>query len=276
VSALAPPRRRIFGVDFSGARDAGKLIWVCEGAPALDGALTLRSCAPVRELPSSGKDLQTALRSLVAFIASVADGAFGCDFPFSLPARLSTGLSWQDYVAGFKKRFPDPDAFQRQCTTLAGGRELKRQTDRDAKVPYGAYNRRLYRQTFHGIGGVLAPLLAAGAATVPPMQLALPGRPVLLEICPASTLKRLGLYGETYKGAKPLHRAARQAVLEGLVAAGKLTAPAPSLTERMLADRGGDALDAAVAAIACAEAIAVPGYDRARDDAELFEGRVYW
>jgi hypothetical protein len=269
-------RRRVFGVDFSGAANAGDLIWVAEVAAAPDGRCSLLACRPARELPGGGRERAAALAALVRLVAAAGDAAFGCDFPFGLPARLSPGLGWAGFVQGFAARFADADAFRAGCMAEAGGRELKRPTDIESRVPFGAWNIRLYRQTFHGIAGVLAPLLAADAARVAPLQRARPGMPVLLEICPASTLRRLGLYGRPYKGPASAHRAARQAILAGLQAAGLLAPPPADLAARLVEDRGGDALDSAVAAIACAAAIAVPGYDLARDDAELFEGRVYW
>jgi hypothetical protein len=274
VSALAPPRRRIFGVDFSGARDAGKLIWVTEAAAEADGRLKLLSCRPARELPGGGRTLPDALHALKHLIASTRSGAFGCDFPFSLPQRLSEGLEWRAFVQAFPQRFAEPATFRGACMAAADGRELKRRTDGEAKVPFGTYNLRLYKQTFHGIGGLLAPLL--GRVAVPPMQAEDSALPVLIEICPASTLQRLGLYGPPYKKSSTAHRAARQAILDGLIAAGKLLPPPAALGERILGNRGGDAVDSVVAAVACADAIAVPGYDRPRDDLERFEGRVYW
>jgi hypothetical protein len=265
--------RRVFGVDFSGADNAGDLIWIAEVAPFAGGRTSLLSCRPARELPGGARDRATALAALARLITTSSHAAFGCDFPFSLPAALSLGQEWAAFVAGFPGRFADADAFRADCMARGGGRELKRPTDRETQVPFGAYNIRLYRQTFHGIGGLLAPLL--GRVAAPPMQPALPDRPVLLETCPASTLRRLGLYGRSYKGPAAIHRAHRQGILDGLVDAGLMEPPAPALAERLMADRGGDALDSAVAAIACAGAIAAPGYDQPRDAAERFEGRVY-
>jgi hypothetical protein len=273
LSRRASAGRRVFGVDFSGAGNAGDLIWIAEVGPAPGGRAALLSCRPARELPGGGRDRAPALAALVRFIAAAGHAAFGCDFPFGLPATLWPGLDWAAWVASLPGRFADADAFRSDCMARAGGRELKRPTDREAQVPFGAWNIRLYRQTFHGMAGVLAPLLDRVA--VPPMQPAVPGRPVLLEICPASTLRRLGLYGRPYKGAAPGHRANRAAILDGMIAADLLAPPGAALVDRLVGDRGGDALDSVVAAVACARAIAAPGYDRPRVAAELLEGRVY-
>ena len=75
----------------------------------------------------------------------------------------------------------------------------------------------------------------------------------LLEICPASLLKRIGLYDTPYKHKTPEARGARKRILE---AAELGLAPAkhgahsvrvtmsPQLREVVLAQSGGDALDA--------------------------------
>jgi hypothetical protein len=270
-------RRRIFGVDFSGAVDAGKLIWLAEARPDADGSVELLSCRPASALPGSAADRARCLTALVEFIAAQGDAAFGCDFPFSLPLQLAGGAAWIDYLDVFGRRFADADAFRAACQASAG-RELRRATDREARVPFCAYNIRLYRQTFHGIAGVLAPLAVSGRAAVLPMQPATAGRPLLLEICPASFLRRLGLYGKfgPYKGAAASRYAARQRLLDALVDAGLLASPGADLRRTLLDNRGGDALDSAIAAIACLRALHEPGFDRPRTSDEAFEGRVYF
>ena len=45
---------RILGVDFSGASDAGRKIWIAEGRPDGSGALELLSCVAAIDLPVSG------------------------------------------------------------------------------------------------------------------------------------------------------------------------------------------------------------------------------
>ena len=271
-------RPRLIGVDFSGAAKAGSLIWLAEAAPQRDGRLALLSCRPASDLPGAAPERDRCLAALVDHVADQADAAFGCDFPFSIPLPLAQGAAWADYVGGFARRFADADAFRAACMNAAAGRELRRPTDREARVPFCAYNIRLYRQTYHGIAGLLAPLVAGGRAAVLPMQPAAAGRPLLLEICPASFQRRLGLYGKygPYKGAAPACRAARARLLDELIAARLLAPPAAELRETLLDNRGGDALDSAMAAIACRRALEEPGVDRPRTRDEAFEGRVYF
>jgi len=274
---LTLARPRIFGVDFSGAVEAGNLIWLAEARPAGDGALELLSCFPASALPGSAADRARCLAALVEFIAAERDAAFGCDFPFSLPLELGDGVAWVEYLDGFARRFADAEDFRLACHVRAG-RELRRVTDREARVPFCAYNIRLYRQTFHGIAGVLAPLAVSGRAAVLPMQPAAAGRALLLEICPASVLRRLGLYGRfgPYKGAASSCREARRLLLKALIDGGLLAPPGPALRRTLLDNRGGDALDSAIAAVACHRALREPAFDRPRTASEAFEGRVYF
>jgi len=274
---LTVARSRFFGVDFSGATGAGNLIWLAEARPGPGGTVELLTCRPASALPGSAADRSQCLASLVEFIAAEPDAAFGCDFPFSMPLPLGGGMPWIAYLEHFARRFADADSFRASCQSVVEG-ELRRATDREARVPFCAYNIRLYRQTYHGIAGLLAPLAIAGRAAVLPMQSAVPGRPLLLEICPASFLRRLGLYGRfgPYKGAAPSCHAARERLLDAVIDAGLLAPPAAGLRRTLLDNRGGDALDSAFAAIACHRALQEPGFDRPRTPEEAFEGRVYF
>ena len=240
-------RSRLIGVDFSGARDAGKHIWVALGSQA-NGRLDLESCIPAMELPGGAPDRAAALSALVGFLIGERNAAAGLDFPFSLPERFITEESWEDYLRVFAARYPTPEAFREDCRGQANGRELKRRTDVEARVPFCVYNLRLYRQTHAGMAEVLLPLLETGAARILPMQRPAAGRTTIAEICPASILKAEGLYAP-YKGRGPALRDSRHGLLGALVARGMLRVPRPALAERIVEDRGGDALDAVLAAI---------------------------
>jgi hypothetical protein len=84
-------------------------------------------------------------------------------------------------------------------------------------------------------------------------------RPWVLEICPASTLKREGLY-MSYKDGPYEHRAARECILERLEAASALSISTPAVREAVLDDRGGDALDSVIAALATFRALRDPAH----------------
>jgi hypothetical protein len=264
---------RFFGVDFSGAADAGRRIWIAEIAAEPD-ALRVLSCCPAVELPGAPRGRDEAHAALVAHIAGAGEATFGLDFPFSLPTQLLDAESWTDFATQLAARFPDALAFQRDCARKADNRELRRDTDRAAKVPWCAYNLRLYRQTWHGIRDVLAPLVAADAARVCPMQPPTPGKPVLLEICPASALKRLGLY-RSHGGYKTMAGTAeRAALLEAVTAHWRLAVP-PAIRDRIIANSGGDALDSVIAAAVAADVTRRGLSFHAADRTQALEGMVY-
>lgn len=264
---------RFFGVDFSGAVDAGRRIWIAELAAEPD-ALRVLSCHPASELPAAPRNRDAAHAALVEHLAGLGDAVCGLDFPFSLPTQLLGAESWTDFATRFAARFPDALAFRHECVRLADGRELRRDTDRMAKVPWCAYNLRLYRQTWYGIRDVLAPLVAADAARVCPMQPPAPGKPVLLEICPASALKRLGLY-RRHAGYKIAAGAPRRAALLDAVAAHWRLAVPAAIRARIITNSGGDALDSVVAAAVAADVSRRGLPFRAVDRTQALEGVVY-
>ena len=248
-------RRRAYGVDFSGAADAGRRIWIAEGAKPR-GALHIEACYPAEDLPGSGSNRDQALSALRDLIQREGDSAFGLDFPFGLPGELLKEATWEDFVRAFPQRYAAAHEFRSGCRAAARGRELRRATDRKAHTPFAPYNLRIYRQTFFGIRDLLAPLVVNQAACVLPMQPALPGKPWIIEICPASLLKREGLYFP-YKGTARTHRAARARIVEHFEHRGALI-PVPEVRRTILADANGDALDSVLAALATARALRNP------------------
>lgn len=263
-------RDRVAGVDFSGARAAGKNIWVAEGAVTPAG-VKIEALQRASDLPGGANAFDAAITALVDHVATLTDHVIGFDFPFSLPVDLIAEKSWPAFAGGFAKDFADPDQFRDHCRAQTNGREFKRATDTEARVPWCAYNLRLYRQTWAGIRHVLFPLIDQHDARVIPMQTPLRGKPLLAEICPASTLKAEGLY-VPYKGRSEDLRAARANILRN-VTRRKLLAPVRGkLRETILNNPGGDALDAVLSAIAAAR-IENP---EPRNALDRIECRVYF
>ena len=267
-------RSRVLGVDFSGARDAGNKIWIAEGIVTANG-VEIYSCKRARDLPGGAVDLDRALRALVEHLAGKTDALAGLDFPFSLPRELIADPSWNVFVLEFAKQHSTPESFRDDCTRRAGGRELKRRTDVEARVPFSAYNLRLYRQTYWGIRDVLYRFITNHSARVIPMQSPRVGVPVIAEICPASILKREGLYF-SYKGRGPLLREARRSIVDGLINRRVLQPPSEITLSLLLDDTGGDALDAVIAAIGAARVAVDPEAMTPRDDLDRIEARVYF
>jgi hypothetical protein len=258
---------KIYGIDFSGARYAGRTIWIASGT-VRKKRLEIHSCRRASELVRSATRREKCLPALRKFIEGETDGVFGLDFPFGIPRELMREKNWRDFILSFRRRFPSAELFKIRCFKEAGNRELKRATDREAETPLCVYNIRLYRQTYFGIRELLLPMVQKDTARVLPMQRSKKGKPVILEICPASTLKNLGLSG-AYKGKERRHRVARGEILEALEKTGELVLTDRDITRAVLGDTGGDALDSILAAFAASRGKSACGTSRS------VEGCVY-
>ena len=266
--------RRFVGVDFSAAADGGRKTWIACGRPD-SGALVVDDARPAADLPGSGAAPAAFLPALRRWLAGQAAALVGCDFPFALPLALMADADWAAFATGLARRHPDPEAFRQACRGQAGGRELKRRCDREARTPFSAYNLRLYRQTYRGITGLLAPLSADPRIGVAPVLRAETADVLLAEICPASTLKRLDLY-RPYKSRAAAARAHRAVILARLKHAG--VAPTRAIADLAVADAGGDLLDAMIAAYAAWHTAATDpsALARPRDEVDRREARVYF
>ena len=234
----------IHGIDWSGAVDAGRHIWIATCQRTRDG-LRVDALRRGEDLPGSARARDVCIAALLEWIRAQGSCAIGLDFPFGLPNVLVEDADWTRFALNFPRRFSCAQAFRDWCNQRTGGRELKRLTDREARTPFCPYNLRMYRQTYWGIAAVLAPLVAQQAAVALPMQERRRGVPWLLETCPASALKEKGVY-TPYKGNTNRHRAQRSRILRSLEKDG-LQIP-PRLARSALKDSAGDALDAVVAA----------------------------
>ena len=252
-------QERVYGVDFSGGKQAGKKIWIAQAVPYRRG-IVVEDCAPATEFLECAADRSETLAALRRFIAGAESAAFGCDFPFSLPRELMAAESWAEFVAEFPDRYGTESEFRERCLATAvdtvGRKELRRQTDVEARAPFCAYNLRIYRQTYYGIRDVLGPLVADNAVNIPPLHYSEDDAPWVMEVCPASTLKASGLYG-SYKDARGSVDA-RESILLALKDSGRVTFGNGDVRQRVLEDRQGDALDSVIAADATFRAIADP------------------
>jgi hypothetical protein len=261
---------RVLGIDFSGASDAGAKIWVAT-AQRQDGPLVIEDCRPAMQLPAGARAPREALAALRAHIIAEADTIAGCDFPFSLPADLVKARDWRHFALDFKQRYPTPLDFHDLCHQATGGIETKRRTDREDRTPFNSFNLRLYRQTWWGIGHLLAPLVAQKQAIIWPQMPKRPRRPLLIEVCAACSLIRLDHY-PSYKGRLLKHRRARAGILDLLIARDWLAPPKRRLRSLLLDNTGGDALDAVIGAVAVNRA----DLSRKPDRIDRLEGRVFY
>ena len=263
-----PPFRTAFGVDFSGAKRAGKTAWVAEvrldgGRPALTGL------APLGRL--AGDDARgPALAWLADRIARSESALWAMDFPFGLPIELFPSPRADGSPSGRPAQLDavrtwdgGAYAFGLQCVARAketcGVMHPRRLTDVEAKAPFDCTHYRIIYQTFHGMRDVLGPLERTPNTCALPFQWRkLPrAKRVLVECCPASVLKRRGLPHRNYKQAnggrlERFRLRNRQAILAWLEARCSVSR---HYRRVMLTDPGGDALDALLCAVGGLDAV---------------------
>jgi len=261
--------RFIYGIDFSGAKDAGNKIWIAKGTP--DGErLLVSECLRASDLVNSRKELDACLSALLDLIKCNPNAIFGFDFPFGIPAPFVKEKTWENFVLAFPNRYESPSAFREACRKADGGHELKRRTDKENHTPFSPYNLRLFKQTYYGISKVLFPLIRDRNACVLPFQVPDNNKPWILEICPASSLKHLmGKRTPSYKGSKQFHEENRRQILADMIKAGVSFGKNAEIKGKIIADKGGDALDSVIAAIAVFSAIQ-------NQDALIPDDNGYW
>lgn len=73
---MSETRDHVYGVDFSGAKNAGKHIWIAGGVIQGD-ALRIDTCRRADRLPKSSTRRDECLAALHAFIVDKSESAFG-------------------------------------------------------------------------------------------------------------------------------------------------------------------------------------------------------
>jgi len=195
---------RVLGVDFSGASDAGRSLWLTE-ARCTDAGMIVEDC--YRAADEWGPHREDAHAGLQSRLTAGFD-VVGLDFPFSLPQALldeHCDGEWAGLIEWLTLDGPeDPDTFASTCRSTArehtgdGTASLRRETDlrRAALCPY---DRMVQYQTFYGLRNVLAGVADDPGVAVAPMQDEAAATRVV-EVYPAATFGWLGLYREGYKG----------------------------------------------------------------------------
>lgn len=250
----------IYGIDFSGAQDAGRKIWIAL-AVIKGNVLKINNCFRGLSLPNSGRRLNDCLAALVTFIASHKNSIFGLDFPFGIPGAIAENFgceTWTGFIFSFPGKFSGPHEFQRDCKQVFGRREAKRITDLESNTPFSPYNLRLFKQTYFGITGLLYPLLRNASVCAMPMQEIIDDKPLILEICPKSTLIKEKIINKRYKGKTKEHLENRWHILSRLME--KNVAIPKNLTRLICEDTAGDALDSVIAAYAVGKALLNPTF----------------
>ncbi|MBP2031120.1 hypothetical protein J2755_002068 [Methanohalophilus levihalophilus] len=264
-------RSSFFGVDFSGAKDAGRKIWISHGIESR-GLLNLEYCVPLEELAGT-REREECHRFLCEFIASNNDAVFGLDFPFGLPQEITGNQKWEEIILQFPKNYPDAKTFREKCRKQTNNMEFKRRSEKEKGAPFSPYNLRLYRQTYYGIRNVIYPLVKQKLACVPPMQNPDPNKPWIAEICPACTLKEMGLY-QPYKGKEEAQESQRILIVKRLSEI-KMRLD-ESIKEKAINDSEGDALDSILATLSAYRFPAELGKIEQVDEISRTEGMIFY
>lgn len=285
-----PEFESIYGVDFSGAKHAGRNIWIARTEPRARGRLKLMSLDRLEALCGTAARAP-CLAALVQMVNASEAALWGFDCPFGLPLELfPTESTWADqftfvgewgeeaYACGLEciRRTKElADAYHR--TAL----HCRRQTDKEAKAPFDAFHYRMIYQTFYGLRDVVRPLAATpGTAVLPFQYRKLPkARRVAVECCPSSVLKKHGMPHQNYKQPKGgpltrLRRVTRHAILDGLAKWVKFD---DSQRRVMMRNPGGDAMDAVIAAVGALHGFREADHNAiATHDRFPREGRMYY
>ena len=260
-----PDLRHFHGVDFSGAKKAGDFIWVADLVPTTRRpglALTaLRSLTAICGTPARA----VALRRLVELVLVSEQALWGFDFPFALPLALfPKNMLWPDQFAFLHEWGDDAYGCGLECVRRATKRfkrmHVLRTSEAEVGTPFDTYHYRLIYQTFFGMRDVVNPLRHTPGTAVLPFQYRKlrTAKRVVVECCPSSVLKRVKAPHQNYK--QPLggpltrkRRLTRHAILDWLTS--EVTIP-DHFRRVMMRNLGGDALDAVIAAVGAARAVA--------------------
>jgi hypothetical protein len=149
----------IFGVDFSGAKLAGRNTWVARVEPVAgrrrSPAYRLADLASLERLcgtPERG----AALAHLAGLIAASEGALWALDFPFGLPIEvMEPGSRWPaqfDFLHAW-----GADAYGagleclRRARELGGPLHIRRLTDTEANAPFDCYHYRIIYQTVQNL-----------------------------------------------------------------------------------------------------------------------------
>jgi hypothetical protein len=292
---MPPPRTftHLYGVDFSGAKLAGRNTWIAHVELTPRGP-HLHDLAPLETLCGHA-DRDRALPALVAAIARSDDALWAMDFPFALPVeivpcahafddQLRTLARWRQgaYALGLDcvHRTKKYNTRTTNGSAITPKLHIRRLTDTETRTPFDCYHYRIIYQTFHGMRDVLLPLRESQRTAILPFDYPhlRRARSAVIESCPGSTLRRLGWPHNNYKQPTggPLtskRRRTRRQILDLL--AHHITID-PRHQRTIMRNPGADALDAVLATLA--PALRWPHYDHraiARHARYAREGHVY-
>jgi hypothetical protein len=258
---------KVYGVDFSGANQAGKNCWVAECHLGKNGLLECVSLKSLEEYCGSS-DRDQALAKLVELVRGSAHSIWGFDFPFAFPAGVLTETSWPSQFAFLKPFENDAKKCGLEFIKLAkqhSEKRIRRCTEIESRTPFDSYHYHIIYQTFFGMRLLLDPIHDDKTTAILPFQYPKlkDAERILVETCPSSFLKKHRLPFQKYKQTtgKTLastQRDTRKIIFKGIDEYVRLSDDVAKICMHNL---GGDALDAVLSAIATWQSI--PSADHA-------------
>lgn len=282
-----PDFEQFCGVDFSGAKQAGRTIWVARlvrRRKRSGPAFALVSLDRMDALCGTA-DRAAAHDYLVRQVLTSERALWGFDFPFGLPVELfPETATWDDQFAFLAEWEDDAYACGLECvrraTELFERKHVMRAADTEARTPFDTFHYRIIYQTFFGMRDVVNPLRQTSGTAVLPFQYRKlrTARRVVVECCPGSVLKRVAVPHQNYKqpAGGPLtrkRRKTRHTILDWL---GGQVSFADRFRRVMMRNPGGDAMDAVIAAVGAARAVTAADHRAiARHPRYRHEGHLY-
>ena len=154
---MAFPFRSVYGVDFSGAKQAGKNIWVARIERRKDRhpdepPYALTHLSSMERLCGSA-DRAPSLAHLVQMILASQRALWAIDFPFGLPTEvLHVDTCWPEQFRFLGEWGEDAYGAGLECLRraklLGGPMHIRRLTDGEAKAPFDCYH---YRIIYHSM-----------------------------------------------------------------------------------------------------------------------------
>jgi predicted nuclease with RNAse H fold len=267
---VASPSPDIVGIDFSGANNAGKHIWITTGTES-SGILQVSDCEQASDFFAVGTDRKAIHSQLVDWVGSLNNATVGIDFPFGVPKVVAEVVfqanSWTEFVNSPNWSGLNPEIFRQQCVNLSNSELRDTDAMHRADCPHSI---RMYKQTFFGVRDILQPLLQRNVSIAPMVN---NGNTIVLETYPAATLAQEdGLFAARYKNrTSTLDRRKHNVLSLSRLQDIDLSA-VPD--DRIIDDNCGDALDSLVAALSTFRASRNSSPFNIRPQTQI-EGHIY-